>query len=138
MQTQTERRIHSAEVKAAVLAECQEPGASVAAVALRHGLNANLVRKWLVGRGLKKAGLQAPRAVRPQEPAQPAGAMAGLQFVPVGLAGSAPETARAPGAEGDIHLELQRGSAQLRVSWPVSQAGACAVWLSELAAQVLK
>ena len=136
MQTQTKRRIHSAEVKAVVLAECQEPGASIAAVALRHGLNANLVRKWLVGRGLKKAGLQAPRAVRPQEPAQPAGAMAGLEFVPVGLAGAAPD--RMSGSEGAIDIELQRGNARLTVRWPGGQAGACAAWLSELAAQVLE
>jgi hypothetical protein len=33
MESQAKRRIHSADVKAAVLAECQEPGASVAAVA---------------------------------------------------------------------------------------------------------
>jgi transposase-like protein len=40
------RRRHGAEVKAKVLAECDEPGASVAAVAQSHGLNANLVHKW--------------------------------------------------------------------------------------------
>jgi transposase len=127
MQTQTERRVHSAELKAAVLAECQEAGASVAAVALRHGLNANLVRKWLVGRGLKKAGLAAPRAV------------AALEFVPVGLSGSA-RGAAAPErrSSGDIDIDLQHGNARLTVRWPGGQAGACAVWLSELAAQVLK
>jgi hypothetical protein len=31
----------------------------VAAVAQAHGLNANLVRKWLVGRGVKRCGLDA-------------------------------------------------------------------------------
>lgn len=36
------------------LAECQQPGASVAAVLLAHGLNVNLVRKWLVGKGVKR------------------------------------------------------------------------------------
>ena len=40
------RRRHGAELKAKVLAECEEPGASVAAVAQSHGLNANLVHKW--------------------------------------------------------------------------------------------
>jgi transposase len=43
--------VHSAEFKAAVIAECERPGASVSAVSLSHGLNVNLVRKWLVGRG---------------------------------------------------------------------------------------
>ena len=40
------RRRHSAELKDKVLAACEEPGASVAAVAQVHGLNANLVHKW--------------------------------------------------------------------------------------------
>jgi len=42
----TSRRRHSAELKAKVLAACAEPGASVAAVAHAHDLNANLVHKW--------------------------------------------------------------------------------------------
>ena len=37
----------SPELKAAIVAECLAPGASVAAVALAHGVNANLVRKWI-------------------------------------------------------------------------------------------
>ena len=40
------RRRHSKLLKAQVLAECSEPGASVAAIAQAHGLNANLVHKW--------------------------------------------------------------------------------------------
>lgn len=39
------RRRHSDELKAKVLSECGEPGASVAAVAQAYGLNANLVHK---------------------------------------------------------------------------------------------
>lgn len=53
------RRVHGAEIKSKVLAECGRPGASVSAVALAHGLNANLVRKWMQGRGLQRAGLPA-------------------------------------------------------------------------------
>ena len=39
------RRRHAADLKRQVLAACAEPGASVAQVALAHGLNANLVHK---------------------------------------------------------------------------------------------
>ncbi len=53
------RRVHSVQLKAAVLATCNEPDASIAAVALAHGLNANLVRKWRMGRGLVRSGLVA-------------------------------------------------------------------------------
>ncbi len=57
------RRRHSDELKAKVLAACDEPGASISGVALAHGLNTNLVRKWRSGRGAKIAGVTiAPAA----------------------------------------------------------------------------
>lgn len=40
------RRNHSAALKAQVLAECAAPGASVAKVAMSHGINANIVHGW--------------------------------------------------------------------------------------------
>jgi len=42
------RRRHSAEFKAAVIQECMRPGVSMAAVALAHSLNANMLRKWVI------------------------------------------------------------------------------------------
>ena len=51
------RRRHSAEFKTRVLAACDEPGASISGVALAHGLNANLVRKWRSGRGVNFHGV---------------------------------------------------------------------------------
>lgn len=41
-----QRRRHSTTFKAQVVAECQRPGASVAAIAHAYGVNANLVHKW--------------------------------------------------------------------------------------------
>ncbi|WP_299790224.1 transposase [Ramlibacter sp.] len=40
------RRRHGTELKAQVLGECAQPGASVASVAMSHGINANVVHKW--------------------------------------------------------------------------------------------
>jgi len=45
--TPRKRRRHSAEFKAQVLKEISAPGNSIASVAQRHKLNANLVHKWL-------------------------------------------------------------------------------------------
>lgn len=42
------RRRHSTEFKAAVIEECMRPGVSVAAIALAHSLNANMLRKWVI------------------------------------------------------------------------------------------
>ena len=71
------RGVHTAEFKAQIMAECRQPDASVSAVAIAHGLNTNVVRKWLAGRGLKRMGGAVPAASSGTAPA--------LQFVPVEL-----------------------------------------------------
>ncbi len=139
MHPRSQRRVHSAEFKAQVLAECQAPGASVAAIALAHGLNVNLVRKWLVGRGIKRAGLSAPRVVAPVPLVVSEPLATALQFIPVGLAPEAPAINQtAAPALCDIHVELNRGDTRLSVRWPSTQADSCAAWLGELAATALK
>jgi len=45
---QRRRRRHSAQFKEAVIQECMRPGVSMAAVALAHSLNANMMRKWVI------------------------------------------------------------------------------------------
>ncbi len=75
--------MHAAEFNAKVLAQCAQPGASIAAVAMARGLNAKLVRKWLAGRGLERAGLTQSGA---GQPAMSLGAAA-----PASLADSVPQ-----------------------------------------------
>jgi len=41
------RRTYSKQFKAEVAEQCLMPGASVSAIALSHGINANVIRKWL-------------------------------------------------------------------------------------------
>ena len=41
------RRRYDDEHKAQVVAECDAPGASVAKVAMSHGINANVVHRWV-------------------------------------------------------------------------------------------
>ena len=42
------RRIYSPRHKREIVEQCLRPGVSVAGIALAHGINANLVRKWIV------------------------------------------------------------------------------------------
>ena len=82
------RRRHSAEFKAEVLAACEQPDASVSAVALAlalaHGLNTNLVRKWRMGRGVKLAGIAAPVAAPMGAAAPPRPVLAAdARFLPI-------------------------------------------------------
>ncbi|MBJ2232383.1 transposase [Pseudomonas simiae] len=44
---QLTRRSYSKSLKAKVIQECVQPGASIASIALSHSLNANLVQKWI-------------------------------------------------------------------------------------------
>ena len=104
------RRRHAADLKAQVLAECAAPGASVASVALAHGLNANLVHKW---RRRRLGGDVALTPVR-----------AGAEFIALPL--------MATPAAADIRIELRRGATAVNVTWPVAAAGECAAWLREL------
>lgn len=109
------RRRHSDELKAKVLIECGEPGASVAAVAQAHGLNANLVHKWR-----REGGARA--AVKRATPVDDkvAGAFVALQL-------PAPAAAALP----DIRIELRRGATTVNIAWPGAAAGECAAWLRE-------
>lgn len=129
------RRRHSAELKANVLAACEAPGVSVAAVAQAHGLNANLVHKWRrgqdTGRLASAAGVAPARAadVSLLPPVTAPAATRTLTdtvsaFVPVQL-----EMPRA--APADIRLELRRGAATVIVTWPAQEAATCGTWLRE-------
>jgi transposase len=145
MQSQTSqsrrRRTHDAQFKAAVLAACREPGASVAAVAQAHGVNANLVRQWQVGRGMKRCGVEQGSAGDTPIAVSAAAALDAspvMPFVPVQLPPPAPAAATTqpdqPGrADEGIQIELTRSGAKLVVRWPAAQAAACASWLGELA-----
>ena len=143
------RRRHSSELKAKVLAACDEPGASISGVALAHGLNTNLVRKWRSGRGIKLAGLRVEPLVVSVAPPRPAPATspalcANPKFVAIEMAALSKTTAGAASAQADaialgaavadplIHVELRRGPLHLNVRWPTSAARDCTAWLREL------
>ncbi len=106
------RRRHGADLKARVLAECAAPGASVAKVALAHGLNANLVHKWRrLASPCEDAATPAPSIER---------------FIALPLAPSTPVAA------ADIRIELRRGTTSVAITWPASAATECAAWMREL------
>jgi len=105
--TKTWRR-HSAELKQQILAECAQPGASVASVALSHGINANVVHKWRRLAHAPSTDVHVPT------------------FVAVAL--PAPGCAPAP----DIRIELRRGATSVSLTWPVPAAEYCAAWMRDM------
>jgi transposase len=131
------RRVHSSDLKAQVIGECRRPGASIAAVAISHGLNPNVVRKWLAGQNCKRMG--AELAASPPR-------LAPLQFVPVELTNSEPLVASAalattatecPSHEPDVRLELEHGGLRLKLQCSARSAPSYASLLRALADTML-
>jgi len=109
-----QRRNHSIEFKTDLVTMCQQPGVSVSALAQAHGVNANLLRRWMK---------QYPAGSKP--PLAPASA----KFVPVQL-----ENIPASPSDGEIHFDIQRGTTRIHIRWPLAGAEACAqllgAWLT--------
>jgi transposase-like protein len=116
------RRTHSAEFKARVVAACRAPGVSMAGVALANGLNANLVRRWVVAEERADQG----KPIQAASVAVAAAAVEQRTFIPLEL--ERPRTATAQ----SITLELCRGATVVKVDWPLSAAADCAGWLRSL------
>jgi transposase len=102
------RQRYGAELKAQILSECEQPGASVARVAMSHGVNANVVHKWR-----RLAHADAATGTVPA-------------FIPVALPAPASPVAQ------DIRIELRRGATAMTITWPVAAADDCAAWIREL------
>lgn len=111
------RRRHSDEFKSHVVKACCAPGVSIAGVALAHGLNANLVRRWLVEHGVTPQSRRATTQCVDTGVQLPA-------FVPVTVES-------APAAMPDIRIEMRRGAATVTVHWPLQAAPDCAAWLKD-------
>ena len=106
------RRRYGAELKAQILAECDAPNASVAKVAMSHGINANIVHGW---RKLAREGAAAIDVVQ-------------REFVPVAVAPTPDVRAR----DEPIEVELRRGALTMKILWPMSAAAGLAAWTREL------
>ena len=113
------RRRHSEEFKSKVIAACRHPGVSIASVALAHGLNANLLRRWIH----EREGDAATPKLSALTSSTPSESMPG--FVPLALS-------KPPTKAGDIQVDLWRHELKVSVTWPASASAECAVWLREL------
>lgn len=93
--------------KAQVVQECLQPGATVSSVAIRHGINTNVIRKWL------PLYLDQPPAALPA-------------FVPARVTPKRP-------AEAAVIIELPLGEHSITVKWPASDPEGCARFIRRLA-----
>ena len=110
------RRFYSPELKRQVVQTCAHRGASIAAVALQHGINANIVHRWI------REHRQGTLVIEPQA------------FVPVTLSTEPEPVAIQPvavTATAEIRMELRRGTSSVTVMWPSELASDCGAWLRE-------
>jgi transposase-like protein len=117
------RRVrYSDEFKRQVVAACHAPGVSKAAIALANGLNANMLRRWVV-ESSRDSNRQLSAITKPLPPAQ-----AKPDFVPVTFA-------PAPSAQAaDIRIDLQHARGAMQIHWPLAASSQCAQWLREVLA----
>ena len=111
-------RRHSEEFKARVIELARQPQASVAAVALANGLNANMLRRWVrESESASKNPSASPTSVLLPSPA----------FVQLPMT---PEHAVPAAADDTVEVKIHRGDAKVVVSLPLNTASAA--WLREV------
>ncbi len=94
------------------MGECNTRGASVAKVAMSHGINTNVVHGW------RKLARDAGAA----------SAVCSREFVPVVLLAPPMQSV----AERGIEVELRRGTLTMKITWPSSATADFAGWTREL------
>lgn len=121
------RRKHSDEFRAEVLAECRQPGKSMAGVALKHGLNANMVRVW------QRKSEPSPVCHSLVDPAASPTTLESepQQFVAVRMDVPSVSEDNCAKRTTAMQLELRRGHSTVSVTWPSELVGDCGAWLRE-------
>lgn len=104
------RRRHLPEFKRRLVALCQ-PGVSTSAVALAHGVNTNLLRRWIKQYAME---LPSPAIAAPSR----------LVAVQVDLPAETP-------VDDAIEISIQKNTTRINIRWPGTQAHACGQWLGE-------
>lgn len=116
------RRHHDRAFKARLVEQSLQPGASVAAIAMDNGINANLLFKWRRDQQRAAASLDAPTVLLPVH-MTPAAEEPDARSTSI-LAAVAPAAAKTSRA-GVIELDI--AGAQLRLRGAVDEASLCSV-----------
>ena len=118
-QTRRTHRTYTPAFKAQLVAACHQPGASIAALAYQHGMNANVLHRWLNEH--HRAGRhQLVDAARPAIAAPPSQNSA---FIALTL----PPANPVPRVK-EVKLELRKGTLSILVTWPVDASAELASW----------
>jgi transposase-like protein len=98
------RCVYDAAAKRELVRRAQQPGTSVAALALAHGINANLLRSWVTQTLRRERGKAGPSA-----------ALVPVTTVAAAVATTTPTSStRKPSCESSVEIELPSGTVRVR------------------------
>jgi len=114
-------RTYTRQFKAEMVAAAKQPGASIAALAMQQGMNANVLHRWLKEHeqdarhqpvGLSSSGKSLAATSAPA-------------FIPIKLPTA---TVTYEPTACDIKVELRKGAFSMIITWPASAAEDLAHW----------
>lgn len=121
------RREYSGQFKTSVLEQCSQSGASIAGVALGHGINPNMVHRWMRENHQRLELIELQKGASAFVPLQ-------LPQAPVMQSSPVPRVVPPvdPSEVGQgIRIEIERAGARVKVTWPLQSASECGTWLRE-------
>ena len=119
--TRRTHRTYTNQFKAELVAAAKQPGASIAALALQHGMNANVLHRWL-----KEHELEARHQLVDLSSSGESVATSPVPaFIPIKLPTA---TAAYEPTASEIKVELRKGAILMIITWPTSAAGDLAQW----------
>jgi transposase-like protein len=115
------KRTYSADTKAELLAACNAPGASIAAVANANSMNANVLHRWLKESSKSRQSIGMSMGTGATAVDMAGNSVPSFIAVPLLTTPAAPE-------EREIKVEVRKGSLVMTVAWPMSAASEFACW----------
>ena len=118
-------RTYTRQFKAELVAAAKQPGASIAALALQHGMNANVLHRWL-----KEHEQDARHQLISLSSSGESLATSSVPaFIPIKLPTA---TATYEPTACDIKVELRKGAVSMTLTWPASAVGDLAQWTAAI------
>jgi transposase len=121
--TRRTHRIYTPEFKAELVADCQQPRASIAALAGQQGMSANVLHRWL--KEHQRSGchqLAEPSVAAITVTQSPAPAFIALALPSV----------TSVHKEQEIKVELREEALSMAITWPLSAAADLASWTAAI------
>jgi transposase len=116
------RRTYSASFKAELIEQCRQLGVSCSAVAISHGMNPNVLRRW-IKEAENPSDASAPARKTIDVDLKPA-------FVALPMDGPAPQVHHA--ALVNVRIDIERNGTSVSVLWPHSRLSESAAWVREV------